>query len=461
MITHPGNFRIFLAAEPVDFRKGMDGLAAIIANNFELDPFCGAIYVFRSRRADRLKLIVWDGTGLVLITKRLERKRFVNTISGVSEEAGSAISARVGDILKVHSESSKRVTESKLTISTLKGDLRRVKEQLSVLRQEHFGKSSEKSVETTTDLDIDFGLDDLDHEPVEKLRGKQKRKFPADMPIQVNDIFPDSRDCDTCGCEMPSIGRWTSKLYQIVPEHIICVENRHHKCACNREICKDNKPKAAEAKRFIMKGHSYGLELMVEAAVQKFAEHIPPFRIERRSRNGNTNVTRQAIGNGIAWVGEHLVPIQNAILAHVTDGHAAHMDETPMKVQAPGAGKCDTGYLWAICRDERRWNPEAQPAAYFKYANTRSGSVASELLAGTAISVLQVDGYAGYNSLTKADRVGGPIYRIMCWAHARRKFVEAFTATNSKLADRIVKLIGIPLLPQNPNFFMGYDAEIV
>ena len=76
MIAHPGNFRIFLATEPVDFRKGMDGLAAVIANNFNLDPFCGAVYVFRSRRADRLKLIVWDGTGLVRVMKRLERKRF-------------------------------------------------------------------------------------------------------------------------------------------------------------------------------------------------------------------------------------------------------------------------------------------------------------------------------------------------------------------------------------------------
>lgn len=77
MITHPGNFRIFLATQPVDFRKGMDGLSAIIANDFDLDPFCGAIYVFRSRRADRLKLIVWDGTGLVMVMKRLERKRFI------------------------------------------------------------------------------------------------------------------------------------------------------------------------------------------------------------------------------------------------------------------------------------------------------------------------------------------------------------------------------------------------
>ncbi|KIC07316.1 transposase [Leisingera sp. ANG-M1] len=76
MISPASNFRIYLASEPVDFRKGMDGLAACVANNFELDPYSGAIYVFRSRRADRLKILVWDGSGLVLIMKRLTGKRF-------------------------------------------------------------------------------------------------------------------------------------------------------------------------------------------------------------------------------------------------------------------------------------------------------------------------------------------------------------------------------------------------
>lgn len=77
MIAPVGSFRIFLATGPIDFRKGMDGLAAHVSNSFDLDPFSGAIYIFRSRRADRLKLLVWDGTGLVLVTKRLNGKRFV------------------------------------------------------------------------------------------------------------------------------------------------------------------------------------------------------------------------------------------------------------------------------------------------------------------------------------------------------------------------------------------------
>ena len=77
MITPAGNFRIFLVTQPVDFRKGMVGLAGRIAEHFDRDPFDGAIYVFRSRRADSLKMIVWDGTGLVLVMKRLNGTRFI------------------------------------------------------------------------------------------------------------------------------------------------------------------------------------------------------------------------------------------------------------------------------------------------------------------------------------------------------------------------------------------------
>ena len=55
MITPSGNFRVFLAIEPVDFRKGMDGLTGYVAAQFDLDPFDGAIYVFRSRGADHAR----------------------------------------------------------------------------------------------------------------------------------------------------------------------------------------------------------------------------------------------------------------------------------------------------------------------------------------------------------------------------------------------------------------------
>ena len=76
MILVPPGVRILLAPQPVDFRKGMDGLAALVRESLSSDPFSGVIYVFRSKRADRLKLLLWDGSGLVLLAKRLEQGSF-------------------------------------------------------------------------------------------------------------------------------------------------------------------------------------------------------------------------------------------------------------------------------------------------------------------------------------------------------------------------------------------------
>jgi len=76
MIVPPTGIRVLMATKPVDFRKGMDGLAAYVKEAFKADPFSGVIYVFRATRADRVKLLFWDQTGLVLMTKRLEEGRF-------------------------------------------------------------------------------------------------------------------------------------------------------------------------------------------------------------------------------------------------------------------------------------------------------------------------------------------------------------------------------------------------
>jgi transposase len=76
MIAAPSGLRVLLATRPVDFRKGMDGLAALVKERLGADPFSGTIFVFRAKRADRVKLIAWDGTGLCLFAKRLEQSAF-------------------------------------------------------------------------------------------------------------------------------------------------------------------------------------------------------------------------------------------------------------------------------------------------------------------------------------------------------------------------------------------------
>ena len=68
--------QVLVATKPVDFRKQADGLAAIVQQALAADPFCGTVYVFRLKRADRVKLLWWDGTGICLLNKRLEGSQF-------------------------------------------------------------------------------------------------------------------------------------------------------------------------------------------------------------------------------------------------------------------------------------------------------------------------------------------------------------------------------------------------
>ena len=68
--------RVMIATKPVDFRKGHDGLAAVVQNQLGLDPHSGIVVVFRSKRGDRIKVLVWDGSGLVLTYKRLDEGTF-------------------------------------------------------------------------------------------------------------------------------------------------------------------------------------------------------------------------------------------------------------------------------------------------------------------------------------------------------------------------------------------------
>ena len=76
MIAVPAGIRVLVATKPVDFRRGADSLVALVREQLKHDPFSGTIFVFRSKRADRLKIVAWDGSGLVLFWKRLEQGAF-------------------------------------------------------------------------------------------------------------------------------------------------------------------------------------------------------------------------------------------------------------------------------------------------------------------------------------------------------------------------------------------------
>lgn len=96
MLSVPAGVRLFVCTEPTDMRKGFDGLAGLVREQFELDPLSGSVFIFIGRRRDRVKLLYWDRDGLALWYKRLEKGTFaLPTVSDGSDCASDGSSARV------------------------------------------------------------------------------------------------------------------------------------------------------------------------------------------------------------------------------------------------------------------------------------------------------------------------------------------------------------------------------
>jgi len=97
MLSLPPSVRIFVSREPADMRKGFDSLAQLVRSHLGGDPLSGHLFVFRSKRGDRLKVLYWDSDGLCLFYKRLEVGVFSIPTTGTSVGA-HGLEIRAGDL---------------------------------------------------------------------------------------------------------------------------------------------------------------------------------------------------------------------------------------------------------------------------------------------------------------------------------------------------------------------------
>ena len=168
--------------------------------------------------------------------------------------------------------------------------------------------------------------------------------------------------------------------------------------------------------------------------VSKYADHLPLYRQSQILARAGLDLHRAVLADWVGKAAFHLKPVVDRLAEDLKRSGKLFMDETTAPVLDPGRGKTKAGYLWALARDDRPWGGEDPPAVVYFYAPGRAGENAETFLVGFD-GILQIDGYQGYNRLTKPARKGGdPIRVAHCWAHARRKLKEVFDRDGSEIA---------------------------
>lgn len=262
-----------------------------------------------------------------------------------------------------------------------------------------------------------------------------RRALPADLPREVvrHELAPNERQCGCCGGALHEIGVDVTEQIDIIPQKIQVLRHERVKYGCRG--CETGIKSAPMPLQPIPKSMASPATL-AHVAVAKYADHLPLYRQEAIwSRLGMT-LDRGSLASWMVRAGEMLQPLVNLLVEDIKDGGVIGCDETTVQVlREKGKKATSPGYMWVLSRA----GPNRK-ATVFEYDPSRSGRVAARLLADFR-GIVVTDGYDAYKRL---PIVG--LRRAGCWAHVRRKFVEAVDIEGKAYVDsvsqRAVRLIG-------------------
>ena len=349
------------------------------------------------------------------------------------------------------------VAEIKKIRDRYESEVNLLHEQIRHLYDKLFGRKSEKNKypEESPQLPLFDMLepepeeetepDDADEEDIEvkgHTRKKNGRKpLPENLPRVeiVHDIPEDEKVCH-CGAHLTRIGEEVSEKLDIIPAVIQVVRHIRPKYCCKE--CENIAEKgdtvtiAPVPAQLLPKSLASG-GLMAHILTAKFADALPFYRQEQQFTRLGTDIPRATMCRWAMKVADACIPLKNLLKQEILSGPLINADETTVQVlREPGRKPTSKSYMWAF----RGGDPRA-PSFYFHYDPTRAGDVAATFL-DEYQGIVQTDGYVGYDFL---DLKKG-VTHIGCWAHARRKFMEAKKARgkNSKKTgsvDQALKFI--------------------
>lgn len=261
--------------------------------------------------------------------------------------------------------------------------------------------------------------------------------LPAGLLRVERMIEPMETDCPCCNGVLHRIGEDVSETLDVVPAIVRVLRTIRPKYGCR--ACEGTVLQAPAPARVVTGGMA-STALVAHVVTARYGWHLPLYRQCQMLAGQGVRLDRATLGHWVGRAAWWLRPLYEKLLGHIRSRPVVFCDETPLPRLDPGRGRTKTCQLWSQAVDERPWQGPSAPAVAYVYAEGRQTAEVQRQLSGFS-GILQVDGYQAYKALAKPDRSAGPIRLAFCMAHARRKFVDVYTATKSAVAQEVISRI--------------------
>jgi transposase len=340
------------------------------------------------------------------------------------------------------SNATKSIAEQKKTISQKELLIKKQKEDIALLLQHIYAASSEKNVlkeKVPEQMDLwgeevlqtkETPKENVSYSRKKRSKDQNRKPLPESLP-RIEDVIeiPESeRTCMECNSELKEISEDKSEELVYIPAKVYVRVIRRKKYACSKDSL-HGLQRARLPKRIIPKSYA-SPSLLSHILISKYVDHLPLDRQERMFKRLGVSLSKSTMSDWMGKVHQALNPLLDTLKKKMLQARVLNCDETTLKVQRNSTKKgSKTGYIWSYIGDER-W-------VWFRWSQGRGGVNPLEDLKSFSGEYLQSDGYAGYNALVNDKK----IKHLGCWAHARRKFVDAYKV-GALQAEAVIKLIG-------------------
>jgi len=348
-------------------------------------------------------------------------------------ELEQKLRAQAADITRLEKQS--RSLERKN--QSLEAAKRELFEQLRLLIENRFGPSTEKYKIPQEDLFFDEAEALVESEPEpepedgkspeEKTETSSKSAstkprtrggrlaLPPELPRVdiVHDVTDDQKHCHNDGTELVCIGEEISEQLDIIPAKIQVIRHIRRKYAC--KTCEEGVVTAPMPPQPLPKSNA-SPNLLAYSVIAKYVDALPLYRQERAFKRLGIDLPRNTLARWMIQASKLIEPLTERLRHHLHASAVIHMDESTLQVNAePDRKASSPSYMWV-----QRGGPPGQQVVLYDYDASRSGQVPTRLLENYQ-GILVTDGYEGYAQVVRTNQ----LTHVGCWAHARRKFVEA------------------------------------